>query len=173
VRNQKGFTLLEVMVAFTLIVFVVFATVTSQMQGLAASQRDRNIIIATSLARNLINQTEVKIEGKPFDTMIDKKETGEFEEQKGWKWTVEYKKVDFGPLTDMLQKMQAKEAEKSNESGDQATQTQMLMRVFKDYMERSVLSMRITIEWPEGSGTTQQTFSQLLVNYDQELNLGV
>jgi hypothetical protein len=33
--------------------------------------------------------------------------------------------------------------------------------------------MTVTIEWPEGTGTSQQTFTQLVVSYDQDLQVGL
>ena len=169
--KQGGFTLLEVMVAFTMIVFIVFATILAQSQGALSNVRNRNIVIATQLARNLINQEELKREGKSLEN-LEEKQSGSFETNKDFKWTIEYSKVDFSALTDLIARQANKQEEKSQGQQD-PQQMQMVMRIFKDYMEKSVRRMKVTIEWPEGSGTSQQTFSELLVDYDQELNAGL
>lgn len=167
--GQSGFTLLEVMVAFTLIVVVVFATVMSQSQGVVNAARDRNIVIATNLAENLINEQELKVEGKSFDS-LEEKQSGQFDSNKDFKWTIEYAKVDFSALTDLIARQNAKQG---GDGADDQQQTALVMRVFKDYLEKSVRRMKVTIEWPDGKGTSTQTFSQLLVNYDTELNLSI
>ena len=170
-RNQRGFTLLEVMVATTLIVFVVFATVLSSSGGLASSARNRNVILATNLARNLINQEEVKHVGMSFERLPEK-QSGNFEAPNDrYKWTIEYSKVDFSALADLIQRQSQKQNEKGG--GEQDPQTGMVLRIFKDYLEKSVRRMKVTIEWPDGNGTSTQTFSQLLVNYDQDFNISI
>jgi prepilin-type N-terminal cleavage/methylation domain-containing protein len=171
--NQKGFTLLEVLVSMALIVVVAFATILTQSGSLSASTRNRQLIVATHLARNLINKKELFVENKPLDSLPDK-ETGAFEEpNKDFKWTIEYTKVDFSALTDLIARKAAKDGEKNNESADDIQHGQMVMKIFKDYLEKSVRRMKVTIEWPDGKGTSNQTFAQLLVNYDQELNVGL
>jgi hypothetical protein len=132
------------------------------------------VVIATNLARNLINQEELKIEGKSFDN-LEEKRTGAFEEpNKDFKWTIEYSKVDFSALTDLIQRQAQKENEKTlNGDANEQQQTGTVLRIFKDYLEKSVRRMTVTIEWPDGKGTTTQTFTQLLVNYDTELNLSL
>lgn len=167
---DQGFTLLEVLVAFSLIVVVVFATVLSQSQGYLSSTHNRNIITATYLARNLINQEELKREGKSFDNLVDQKDSGTFETNKDFKYTIEYSKVDFSALTDIIARETLKQ---SQNSGQDPQQLATVFRIFKDYMEKSVRRMKVTIEWPEGKGTSQQTFSELLVDYDQDFNVGI
>ncbi len=161
-----GFTLLEVLVAFSLIVVIVFAAVLTQTQGLMTSSSDRNILIATNLARNLINEEELKREGRSFENIEDKY-TGNFETNKDFAWTIEYSKVDFSALTDLI----ARENAKSESSNENSGQMELVMQIFKNYLEKSVRRMKVTIEWPEGKGTSRQTFSELLVDYDQDLTL--
>lgn len=169
---ESGFTLLEVMVAFALIVVIVFAAVLTQSQGLVTSVRDRDILIATELAKNLINQEELKREGQNFDTLEDK-ENGTFETNSRFKWTIEYAKVDFSALTDLIAKEQAKQQKDGEADAENSQQTATVMRVFKDYLEKSVRRMKVTIEWTDGKGTSNQTFTELLVDYDQEFNISM
>ncbi len=169
---QAGFSLLEVMIAFVLIVVIVFATVTTQSGSAASASRNRNIVIATNLARNLINQEEIKYEGLSFERLPEKEiQTFEDPAAKDFKAVVEYKKVDFSALTELIAKQSAKESEKSG--GEEDPQSGTVLRIFKDYLEKSVRRMTVTIEWPEGTGTSSQTFTQLLVNYDSELKLSI
>ena len=105
-RAQSGFTLLEVLIAFALIVVIVFATVMTSSQGLFSATQNRNLILATNLARDLINEKEVAYEGRSFE-QLQEKEEGAFEGQKDWKWKIEISKVDFSALTDLIARKQA------------------------------------------------------------------
>lgn len=168
-RNQKGFTLLEVMIAFAIIVVILAAAFTTQGNSLASSSRNRNIVVATNLARNLINEQEVKYEGMPLSRLPEAEGPTNFAAPHAtFKWTVKYTKVDFSALTDLI-------ARASKEKGKEGTdeQTGTILRIFKEYLEKSVRRMTVTIEWADGGGTSSQSFTQLLVSYDEELSVSI
>jgi prepilin-type N-terminal cleavage/methylation domain-containing protein len=167
--KQQGFTLLEVMIAFAIIVVILAAAFTAQSGSLASSTRNRSIIIATSLARNLINEQELKYEGLPMSRLPEKSGPENFPAPNDKiKWTITYSKVDFSALTDLIARA-TKDEKKSG--GDDQSQT--ILRIFKEYLEKSVRRMTVTIEWPDGGGSSSQTFTQLLVNYDEELSVAI
>jgi prepilin-type N-terminal cleavage/methylation domain-containing protein len=166
-RGQSGFTLLEVMIAFALLTVVLSAVFITQGTSLSGSTRNKNILIATNLARNFINETEVKCEGLPFDRLPAAEESGNFKEPyQQYKWKLKFTEVEFTALADLMKKA----TEKESDPGDQSA---TVLKIFGDYMKKSVRRMTVTIEWPEGSGTTTQSFNELLVNYDTELTTGL
>lgn len=166
--NQKGFTLLEVLIALSLLVFIIAGVLITQSNGITSSSRTKNILIATNLARNLINESELKYEGLSFEK-LPKKDEGNFAEPYSqFKWTLTFEEVDFSALTDLVKK--ATEGETKAENQDATTE--QLAKYFQDYMQKSVRRMQLTVEWPEGNGKTAQTFTELLVNYDTEFAAG-
>jgi len=167
-RNQRGFTLLEVMIAFAIIVVILAAAFTSQGNSLASSSRNRNMIAATNLARNLINEQELKYEGMPLSRLPEAEGPTNFAApHASFKWTIKYTKVDFSALTELI----ARASKDKNGASDENIGT--VLRIFKDYLEKSVRRMTVTIEWPDGGGTSTQTFTQLLVSYDEELSVAI
>lgn len=167
-RGQEGFSLLEVMIAFAIIVVIVFVTVITQSGSIASSARNRNVIVATTLARNLINEQEVKYEGTALD-QLPKKESDNFAEPyAGYKWTVEYAEVDFSAMADLV----AKQLEKPNGEGADE-QVSKVIDLFQQHLKKSVRRMTVTVEWPEGTGTSSQAFTQLVVNYDVDLSIAL
>lgn len=161
-RGQKGFTLLEVMIAFALLAGILFVAVVSQTSSILSSVRSKNILIATNLARNFMNEQEVKYEGIPFD-QLPKKEDGAFPEpHQKFKFTLSFEEVDFGVLSELI----AKQAEAEQKEREANSDT--LVKMFEDYLKKSVRRMNVTIEYPDGDATNKLSFTQLLVNYDAE-----
>ncbi|MGZ3694019.1 MAG: type IV pilus modification PilV family protein [Bdellovibrionota bacterium] len=163
--SAEGFTLLEVMIAFALLAVILSAVFITQGTSSASSSRAKNVLIATNLAHNFIVQQEVKYDGVPLD-QLPKEESGTFDDpNQNYKWSVKYEEVDFNTLADML----AKKSE--GEQQDQNTGT--VIKLFLDYLKKSVRRMTVTIEWADGKGNSNQTFSQLMVNYDAEFSTGL
>lgn len=164
--SQAGFTLLEVIIAFAVIIVVVAAAMITGGNGAAASARNRRIMIATNLARNLINEQELKYEGLPLERLPKSTSQNFPEPNQEYKWTITYDEVDFSALGDLL----AKQSAKQNEGNPEAeNQTNTVMNIFKEYLQKSIRRMNVTIEWPDGNGTSSQTFTQILVDYETEL----
>lgn len=164
---QKGFTLLEVMIAFALLTVILFVAVIAQTSSLASSGRSKNLLMATSLARNFLNKEEVQIEGAPFD-QLEKKQEGSFPEpNQDYKWTLEISQVDFSVLASLAMK----QMEASGQS--QQANTDTLLKLFEDYLNRSVRRMTLTVHYPDAGKTSDLTFTELLVNYDQDFATGM
>jgi prepilin-type N-terminal cleavage/methylation domain-containing protein len=165
--SQHGFTLLEVMIAFALLTGILFVAVLSQSSSILSSTRSKNILIATNLARNIMSEMEVKYETVPFD-QLPKEEKGEFAApNQGFKWELKFEEVDFAILSDIL----AKQAEANKK--EQEANTDTLIRLFEDYLKKSVRRMNITVEYPDQDATAKLSFTQLLVNYDADFATGL
>lgn len=164
-KNQRGFTLLELMIAFALLTVILAAVFITQGTSISASTRAKNILIATNLASNLINEQELKYEGMTFE-QLPKDENGNFPEpNQNYKWVIKYEEVEFQTLADILMKKNEKEGLDAN--------TAQVAKLFLDYLKKSVRRMHLTVSWPDGKGESSQTFTQLLVNYDAEFSTGL
>jgi prepilin-type N-terminal cleavage/methylation domain-containing protein len=160
--SQAGFTLLEVMIAFALLAVILSSVFITQGTTTSSSRRAHGTLVATSLARNFIAEQEVKYDGATLE-QLPKEEHGNFEApNQDFKWTIKYEEVDFNTLADMMAK--------KTEGQDQDPNTGTVVKLFLDYLKKSVRRMTLTVEWPEGSGSSTQTFSQLMVNYDAEFS---
>lgn len=165
--GQKGFTLLEVMIAITLLAVILSSVFIAQTSSLSSSGRSKNVLIATNLARNLVNEKELAYEGVPFDR-LDKAESGSFAAPySDHKWTITIEEVDFSVLGDLMRK----QAEEANATPEPNQET--VIKLFQDYLNRSVRRMTVKIEWPEAGSTSNLTFTELLVNYDAEFATGI
>lgn len=166
--NHQGFTLLEFIIAFALLTIILSSVYITQSSSLFASVRTKNIVTATNLARNIMAESEIKLEGVKFDN-ISKEETGNFEVPfEKFKWKRKVEEVDFSSLAQLMAKGMngnAKEAPKEQDI--------MVAKLFEDYMKKSVRKMLVTIEWPEGNASSTLSFTTLLVNYDADFATGM
>lgn len=166
-RSQKGFTLLEVMIAFALLTTILFIAIMAQSSSITSSTRSKNILMATNLARNFINEQELKYEGTPLEKLPEK-ETGKFPEPNDkYEWELAFEQVDFGVMSEVL----AAQASANKEAQDAKMET--VMKLFEDYLKKSVRKMTITVKYPDGDSFSSLTFTQLLVNYDTDFATGI
>ncbi|MCO5141527.1 MAG: prepilin-type N-terminal cleavage/methylation domain-containing protein [Oligoflexia bacterium] len=167
-KDQKGFTLLEFMIAFALLVVVLSAVFITQGSSLMSSTRSSNLIVATNLAKNIINELDLKYEGAAFDRLPEKDEGNFPEPHQDFKWIVTYKTVDFSVMSDLLTKQALGE-----EGQQQDPNMPTLIKLFEDFMQKSVRRMEVVIEWQENGGTSRESFSQLIVNYDTDFSASI
>ena len=155
------------MIAFALLTGILFVAILSQTSSMVSGTRAKNILIATNLARNAMAEQEAKYEGINFE-QLPKEEKGDFPApHAAFKWTLKFEEVDFGVMSDVI----AKQAEANKEEKDANTET--LVKLFEDYLKKSVRRMNLTIEYPDGDSTSKLSFTQLLVNYDADFGTGM
>src|SRR3982750_1026564 len=96
-RNESGFTLLEVIIAMTIMVLAFTAILSVESGGISAAEKTHQINIVSMLARNKMIETEYAIEGKTFDE-VKKEDQGTFDGYPNFRWTTEIKEVKFPNL---------------------------------------------------------------------------
>lgn len=168
-KSQTGFTLLEVMIAFALIVVILLTTYLTQGSSIAGSTRNKHMLEATILAKSKMAELELKYDGAALDK-IDKLTTGTFDPPVpiGYTWKVEVGEIDFSILKDLFLKK-----DNANGKAESGQYDDILARTFQEYMNKSVRRMTLTVTWPVGDKSDSVSFTELLVNYDNEINVGI
>jgi len=93
------------MIALMILSITLVSLLGGQIMALRTSQRAKFLTLATTAARNLMEDIDINIAAKGFIYVKDmgEKQEGDFEEQqyKGWKWTKEVKEVTI-PISTIM-----------------------------------------------------------------------
>lgn len=161
--RQAGFTLLEVMIAITIMTVALGAILTSQSGGIIRTIKTKDLNLAGWLAHRTMVESEHLLEGKPFGE-IEKEKVGGFDEEdfKRFKWKREVRELKFPDLT-----QGAKEGEGVPEA------LRMMSKVITKFLDTAVREMVITISWQHAGSEQTLTLSTYLVDLNAEFNFGI
>jgi prepilin-type N-terminal cleavage/methylation domain-containing protein len=159
-RKRNGFTLLEVMIAITLMAIAFAAILTTQSAGISLSAKTKELNIAGWLAHRLMVESEQLYEGLSFEE-VPKEESENFTAPfERYKWKREIKPIEFPEL-------QLAQQNPSNPGG--AETIQMITKIITKHLNRTVRELVITVTWPQGKGERTLVLSTYLVNLNEEV----
>ena len=171
---QKGFTLIEVLIGFTIITIVATATYIAQSTSILNSSNTENVAIAANLARNMLEKEELELEAAKFsDTKIE--DTGQFKDTyKNFYWKKEVLEVDFSALPEVLANISQEAIGLESISEGQ----QKVFSIFSGYLKDSIRKLIVTISWGETEEDRKREQNKLriityLVRYDAEIKAGL
>ena len=161
-RNNKGFTLIEVMIAMAIMVLAFTSILAVESGSIHASARAKEMNIVAMLAKNQMIETEFKIEGKPFGE-VQKEEAGKFEppyEDYQWKTTV--KELVFPGLGSLFSGGGAgsgdpKSGSSSSDNSGGGQMMETFGKLMTQFLSKAIREVTVTVLWSHGSG--DQTFS--------------
>ncbi|HAZ12412.1 MAG: hypothetical protein A2X86_15855 [Bdellovibrionales bacterium GWA2_49_15] len=144
-KNDKGFTLLEVMIALT--IFAVFAVMFVAGQGgnLADSLQMREESLLRILCVNKIN--EILNSPPEFTEQLTlSKETKTFEDYSDYSYTLEYKKLKIPDLAKLAAKPGDEEAENSEEGAQtSSSMNNTILKNIKENLQNMVWQVQVTV----------------------------
>lgn len=183
IKDQQGFSLLEVMIAITLFAFFVTAYLTGQGYNVEDSRLSEEQLVLQQLAERKIN--ELVLDPPKFsNATADFKETKTFEESefKNYEYTMEIKKLtipDFAQL--FAQKGAASDEAQEANDGDyfaEGTKNQrnqalekLVFEELKKNIERVLWQARVTVTNKETKYNF--TLSTFLTNYNEKIQLNI
>lgn len=149
INNEKGFSLLEVVIATAVFSIFVVAYMYSQSANINSSMEFKEEQILTDLAEMKIN--ELILDPPEFRETLTTatKDTKAFEDYPDYTYSVVFKKIKIPDIS----KIQGKSDEEadSNDSGMQ----KRIMEQLKQNMEKMIWQISVTVEKKEnGSGLT-------------------
>ncbi len=164
-KNNDGFTLLEVIIAMA-IMAVAFGSILAVEQGsINASARAKQMNIVGMLARNQMIELEYKVQGKAFQE-VKKEEDGVFQSPyEDYKWKTKVKEIKFPNM-----KAGATSSEKSSNGGSDGDNqsAELLSKLVTQYLSKAIREISVTISWKRGSGEQSYSLSTYWVNLNEE-----
>jgi general secretion pathway protein I len=168
-RGSRGFSLLEVMVAMTILAGALTWIVVGMARNISAENHAKLMTTATFLARSKMNDLEDELYEKGFGE-FEKEQTGNFEDKgfQRFSWRVIVDKVEL-PTTDQVQSMlgkagevkKAADGQDPSKSGgttaDPMTASVGAMSsqfgIIKDVLEGGIRRLTVQVLWYEGRTT--------------------
>jgi prepilin-type N-terminal cleavage/methylation domain-containing protein len=181
IMQQKGFSLLEVMIAITLFAFFVTAFLTSQGYNVSDSQLSEEQLMLQQLCERKIN--ELHLDPPKYQNLMDGiKETKTFEENdlSNFEYTLELKKMVIPDFAQLFAQKDAASAEaKEAYEGDYFSQSgqrnsnleKLVFEELKKNIERMIWQARVTVTNKETKYS--YTLATWLTNYNERAQLNV
>ena len=171
-NNIRGFTLLEVLIALAILVLVLGSILTVQSSSIRAATNAKEMNTVTLLARNLMTETETKLEGRGF-TEVAKMTEGQFDNPyQDYKWKVEIKEIKFPNISFTPQS--AGDSGGTSGGGGDGSQSYLIDRIVKiitTYLSKAIREVQITVSWQRGDNQLSYSVSTFWVNLNEELSL--
>lgn len=148
--REAGFTLLETMIAMAIMVIAFTAILMAESSSLNSSMKAKQMNTVSMLAKNIMVESEYKIEGKKF-AEISKEESGKFPDPyQDYSWRRTIKEIKFPTISF---------AQQGSENGDTKdnSASERLSRLFSKFLSKSLREMTVTVSWKKGEG--EQSFS--------------
>jgi len=165
-ENNEGFTLLEVIIAITIMVLAFAAILSVESNSINATIRAKEMNIVAMLARGKMIEAEYKVEGKTFEE-VQKEQAGAFETPyETFKWKTEVKEIKF---PNMNMGGGAKNA--GGNGDDQGNQyAELLTKLVTNYFSKAIRELVVTILWKRGSTEISYSVSTYWVDLNHEFD---
>lgn len=158
--TNKGFTLLEVMIAMGIMVVTFGAVLMVQSGSLTASERARQMNAVAMLAKNSMIDTELAIEGKGFKE-VKSEESGQYDPPYDqYRWNRKIKEIKFPNLIIS-----------SGEDESIQPQAEMLGKLMSKFLSDAIREINVTVTWQRGKGTQSYSISTYWVDLNHEFSI--
>lgn len=172
-QSEGSFTLIETVIALSLVAFLVVEVAAVQGNSIVFSEYGRNITQASWLAKRVMSQVEYFWKTKPFTELVTNTTDGKFDDNDEYSYSVEIKEWKF-PFLQLLQGTMGGGASASSgdddggEKKDDASggMGQMLETVVDQIFGKEPIFMtaHVEVSWAEGAARNSTGLTYLLTN---------
>jgi len=158
---EKGFSLIEVLAAITILSGVLFASSRIISASYIYASKIHNIYLGTELCRLKLHDVEEKIkeDGLPDD---ETEEEGEFEEREyeGFRWKYSIKRV-FIPLPDF-----STDSDDNSSLEQSASMLSLAKGNIEDFFKEKIRKLTVSVFWGEGVKESEKVVFTLFLTTD-------
>ena len=179
VNNQKGFTLLEVMIAMAIMLVAFSSILMVQSNGLQSSTRAREINTVAMLMKQQLVETEFAIENKTFDE-VKKEESGQFKEPfQDYTWKREVKEIKFPNLTSLAGAGAGADASASGGSSSSSSDSNQsgnamadqMSRLVTNYLSKAIREVSVSVSWKRNASSQKISISMYWVDLNSAFQI--
>lgn len=157
---NKGFTLLEVVIALAIMVIAFAAILAVEGGAINASARAKQLNTVSMLAKNQMVETEFLIEGKTFDE-VQKEEAGVFQPPyQDYRWKRTVKELHFPRFSSGSGKGGSTEG--ATDSSD------LISKLITNFFSKAIREVTVTVFWKRGTGEQNYSLSTYWVDLNYE-----
>ena len=177
--HQRGFSLLEVMIAIGILAMSLTVLLESQASSVNNAGRSRDLTIATLLARSKMIDLEQQLFDEGF-TVGETTEEGDFDEegfeQVKWESTISEVEMDLSSLAGLCDAFSGGGEEPAEGGGESAMDCEGLLGgmggmegalgAFTSEIGQSIRLMKLTVTWPVGKYSESLSVRSLITRDD-------
>ena len=162
-RDSSGFTLLEVLIAMSIMVVSFGAILSIESSAINVTNRARQTNTVAMLLKNALVQTEMEIEGKSFEE-VQKEKSAAFDApfaEYSWSWKV--KEVEFPNLV----------PNSGDGSGDkgQDQSSEQFGRIVTKFLSKAIREVEVSVSWKKSEKTQSVSATTYWVDLNHEMAL--
>jgi general secretion pathway protein I len=165
--GEEGFTLLEVIIAMTIMVLAFASILAVESNSISATTRAKEANIVAMLARNKMVDLEYSVEGKTFDE-VKKTDAGHFDPPyESYRWETAVKEIKFPNMNFGGGGTQSGSSRSSSE--DQGNQyVELLTKLVTNFFTKALREISVTVYWKRGTGESSFSVSTYWVDLNHE-----
>jgi type II secretion system protein I len=154
--SKAGFTLLEVLIAMSIMMVAFGAILSIESSAITVTNRSKDTNIQAMLLKNALTQTELEIEGKSFEEVQKEKSTSFEAPFNDYQWSWKVKEVEFPNLVPQSGEGQGGESQGAEQFG----------RIVTNFLSKAIREVEVSVNWRKG----EKTFSVSATTYWVDLN---
>lgn len=169
-RNNKGFTLLEVLIAVSIMTIATVSILLSESNAINVSIKAKYLNTAVMLAKNMMVESEITFKGRAFSELPKEKEAVFEAPFKDYKWKREIKEVKFPSLQALGGGEGDKESENSSSKGSEPSAALIMSNITK-FINESFREITITIFWEINGKEYKYTITSYLLDEKNQFKI--